>query len=204
MKKTIFSVGAALLCASMLFSCGKSDDKGNIVSEPTTDAPLQNGGGPNYRFVNMDSIFLKYNLSIDFTEQMLRLTNDYEAEQKKKINSLTSKGKSLEQQYDNIQNSRVQLPSEVEAFQKDYADFQNQSNRVQQELMQKEMQLQQTQAQNLQIIVDSVQNFLKIYAPSRGYEAIFMSSDAPYYHPSLDVTNEVVEGLNARYNKVTK
>lgn len=203
MKKSILCIGFGLMAlgVGIMPSCSKSDDADKAASSKVIP-PLPEGSKPNYRFVNFDSIHEKYNLSIDFTEQMTKLTNDYEAEQQRKLSSLTAKGKSLEKQYDNIQNSRVQLPSEVEAFQKDYADFQNMQQRVQQELMEKENQLQMTQAQNLQTLMDSVQTFLREYGPSKGYDAIFISVDAPYYHPSLDVTNEVIEGLNARYNKV--
>lgn len=203
MNNKILSFGVALMGLCLMASCGGKDKgapagtKDNALAAKGTTAVA---GRPNYRFVNMDSIFLKYNLSIDFTEQMLRHSNNYDAERKKKIATLTTRSKTLEKQYQNIENSRVQLPSEVEAFQKDLADFQNQSNRAQQELAEKEMQLEQMQAQNLQTVMDSVQNFLKYYGESRGYDAIFYQ--AGYYNPALDITNEVIEGLNARYNKV--
>lgn len=207
MKKIFLGIGVALMAPAMLVSCGNSDDSNAKKAEQpqAVVSPLPEGAIPTYRFINMDSLFLKYNLSIDFTEQMLRLSNDFETEYKKKMTHLTNKGKSLEQQYDNIQSQRVQLPSEVEAFQKDYENFQSQSGKVQQELYEKQMQLEQMQAKNMQTVMDSVQNFLREFAPSKGYTAIFYGSQvAGYYHPSLDVTNEVVEGLNARYNKVNK
>ena len=207
MKKILLGMGIALMAPVMVLSCGGNEDK-NVApgaEAPAPVAPLAEGQVPTYRFINMDSIFLKYNLSIDYTEQMLRLSNEFESEYKKKMTHLTNKGKSLEQQYDNIQAQRVQLPSEVEAFQKDYENFQNQSGQVQQEIYQKQMQLEQQQAQNLQTVLDSVQNFLREYAPAKGYTAVFYSKEtAAYHHPSLDITNEVVEGLNARYNKVKK
>lgn len=208
MKKTVIGMAAALGMMMLTGSCG-GNDKTDTPQAPAVTAapaaPLPEGAVPSYRFINMDTIFMKYNLSIDYNEQMLRLTNDYEAEYKRKMTTLSSKGKSLEQQYDNIQQQRVQLPSEVEAFQKDVQNFQSQTNKTQQELMDKQLQIEKQQAMNLQTVMDSLQNFLREYAPAKGYTAIFYSTQtAGYYHPSLDVTNEVVEGLNARYNKVNK
>lgn len=38
----------------------------------------------------------------------------------------------------------------------------------------------------------------------KGYDAILFKAATLYINPALDITNEVVEGLNARYNKVKK
>lgn len=214
MKKTFLSLGFALLALTMTVGCGGKSDKEQGEEEtasqavsPTAQtapavAPLPPGQGPNYRFVDIDVIFEKYNLSIDFTEQNLKLSNNFEAERKSKVNTLANKEKALQKKYDEIANNPIPLESEMNAFQMELANFQDEGNKAQQELMEKQMKLEQTQAQNLATIMDSVQNYLKIYGAAKGYDAIFFA--APYYNPALDVTSEVVEGLNARYNKVKK
>ena len=51
---------------------------------------------------------------------------------------------------------------------------------------------------------DSIEAFIKEYNKTRGYDAILFKAATLYINPALDITNEVVEGLNARYNKVKK
>lgn len=51
---------------------------------------------------------------------------------------------------------------------------------------------------------DSITKFIEEYNATRGYDAILYKNATLYINPALDITNEVVEGLNARYNKVKK
>ena len=51
---------------------------------------------------------------------------------------------------------------------------------------------------------DSIKAFIEDYNKSRGYDAILFKGATLYINPALDITDEVVEGLNARYNKVKK
>ena len=64
---------------------------------------------------------------------------------------------------------------------------------AQQELLQQQMQLN-----------DSIDSFIKDYNAKHGYDAILFKNAGVYFNPALDITNEVIEGLNARYNKVEK
>lgn len=205
MRKTIFGLGAFLLAAAMVSSCGDSNEKKTpSVSKNAAGVAARTGVVPNYRFINFDSICSKYNLAIDFTEQMMRLQNNYDSEIKRQSNSISSRERSLQQKYENLANSRVPLPSEQEAFQKEYEMYQNMQMQAQQSVSKLQLEIEKTAAENLNTIMDSLQNFLGDYAAAHGYDAVLFSSNAPYYNPSLDVTDEVVEGLNARYNKIKK
>ncbi len=51
---------------------------------------------------------------------------------------------------------------------------------------------------------DSIEAFIKDYNAKKGYDAILFKAATLYINPDLDITSEVVEGLNARYNKVKK
>ena len=42
------------------------------------------------------------------------------------------------------------------------------------------------------------------YNKIKGYDAILFKSAGAYFNPALDITDEVVKGLNDRYNKVQK
>ena len=46
---------------------------------------------------------------------------------------------------------------------------------------------------------DSIQNFIKEYNATRNYDAILYRASGLYFNPALDITGEIIEGLNARY-----
>ncbi len=59
-------------------------------------------------------------------------------------------------------------------------------------------------AQQQQQLTDSIESFIKDYNKTKGYDAILLKAAGVYFNPALDITDEVVKGLNARYNKVSE
>ncbi len=49
--------------------------------------------------------------------------------------------------------------------------------------------------------IDSVNNFLAEYNKTRHYDAILLFAPGEHFNPALDITNDIIEGLNARYKK---
>ena len=46
---------------------------------------------------------------------------------------------------------------------------------------------------------ESINNFIAEYVKTHSYDAILYHAAGVYFNPALDITDEVVEGLNARY-----
>lgn len=178
-------------------SGGAEEKKAGAPKAPA--ASKADGSLPNYRFIDTDTIMLKYNLSIDFNEQMIRLQNNLADEEKRQGDVIQSRANALQAKMNNAQTQ-----SEVDALKAEYESLQNLQNQAQQKLSQMGMDLENTLNANAKTVMDSLSNFLRDYASQRGYDAVFVKNCAPYYDPALDVTAEVVEGLNARYNKVKK
>ena len=80
------------------------------------------------------------------------------------------------------------------AAQKKQADAQNYLANLQRTT---EAEIAQQQVQ----LMDSIRNYVKIYNEDKHYDAILLKSAGLYFDESLDVTKEILEGLNARYNK---
>ncbi len=53
-------------------------------------------------------------------------------------------------------------------------------------------------------LTDSIEAFIKDYNRKKGYDAILYKAAGVYFNPALDITNEVIDGLNKRYNKVAE
>lgn len=190
------------MIGSVAVSCGEKQEESTKSNAKKEALAAAQGNLPNYRFVDMDSIMLKYNLCLDFNEQMLVLQNQLSDEEKRQTNSLNQKGESFQKRYQAASQQPQPSESEMNALQKEYENIQNLQTQAQQKLAKMGADLEETQMKNLQTVMDSVQNFLKDYAAKHGYDAVFFSNAAPYANPALDVTDEVVEGLNKRYNKV--
>ena len=214
MKKTILSIVMLTGALAVLSGCGGKEEKKAPAPVKTPSAkeamaamtPEQKAALPNYRFIDTDSIMLKYNLSIDFNEQMIRLQNNLADEEKNQRNAIQSKASAVQKKAEAVQaqGDPNTMRSQYEAIQKEYEAVQNMQTQAEQKLSQMGMDLEKTLAANAQTVMDSLNNFLRDYASERGYDAVFIKNSAPYYNPALDVTDEVVEGLNARYNKIKK
>ena len=74
-----------------------------------------------------------------------------------------------------------------------------------QEKLTNELQM-ENQKNSLQLR-DSINSFLKIYNKDKGYSLIISNTgfdNLLYADPAFNITDEIVEGLNARYNPEKK
>lgn len=198
MKKFTVAAGcAALLLAGAAASCSQTEEK---AAEPKAKAAKAEVKGdlPNYRYVDLDTILSQYNLAKDYNEEMLRMQNNMENEVKRHENSIQSfattmqnkmqnNGYLSEESYKQDQNKMASMQTNA---QKSVANLQN-------DFQNAAMRAQET-------VTDSIEAFIQEYNKKRGYDAIFFKASTLYINPALDITDEVVEGLNARYNKVKK
>ena len=210
MKKTILSVGMGLMALALLPSCGGGDnnasEKGGAKKETTSKnttpavppAPVNPESSSNFRFIDSEAL-KEYNLAKDFDEQMINMNRNIEEEEKKQRSALQTRANSLQTKMQSAQSQ-----AEVDKLKSEYESIQNQSAQAEQKLGQMAADMEKTLQSNAKTLQDSIKNFLRDYASQKGYDAIIVSDAAPYYNPSLDVTEEVIEGLNARYNKVKK
>lgn len=222
MKKTLLVIGLSIITMAGIISCGdKSDDKQSYSDKeksgkPAPPAPaspqtvvippMPKDSMPSYRFINFDSIMEHYLLARDFKEGAMRMQSEFESQYQNYMNQSANMQKKAEEMYSTRDEDKaLKLRSELEAFNKT-------APATEQSLMEKSAKLEKQMNDNLITIMDSVQNYLRIFAPANGYSAVFFGGQspqytinnfsAPYFHPDLDVTREVIEGLNARYNNV--
>ncbi|MDE7092022.1 MAG: OmpH family outer membrane protein, partial [Muribaculaceae bacterium] len=149
----------------------------------------------NIRYIDLDSITANYNLVKDYNEinikTMTRLDNAQrtkQAELQKRANEIQSK----------VQNngyiSEHTYNADLQKFQQQQRDAETYLGNLQQQAQQDA--LDQSKALN-----DSLNNYIEIYMKSHNYDAILLRAAGVYFNPELDITKEIVEGLNARYIK---
>ena len=152
----------------------------------------------NIRYIDEDSIMANYNLAKDFKEASKRAFSKVESARQSRATELQKFGTQIEEKArSNGYLSEASYNADVAKFQKMQQDAENYLANLQRNT---EMEMAQQQQQ----FQDSLQSFIKDYNAKKGYDAILFKSAGVYFNPALDVTNDVISGLNARYNKVSE
>ena len=195
MKKNLLTI-LSLICVLSLAACSDSKKDDKSASKKATAASTK-ANLPNYRYVDIDTVLAKYNLAIDYSEEMLRMQSNLENEAKRHENSIKSFANSMQNKYQNNQYTE-------QTYNADQQKMQQMQNNAASALDQLQRSSQQAAMAREKVVQDSIQNFIKDYNATRHYDAILYKAATLYIDPALDITDEVVEGLNARYNKVKK
>lgn len=187
---------AVLSAALVLVSCSNNS---NDSKQAEASQPVMSGDSfeptTNIRYYNLDSIMSQYNLCKDLNEIMMAKQNNIEAEQRAKTAELQSKQQSIESKArNNGYLTEQSYNADMQKFQSMYDQAQRYIANLQQEAA-IESANQQKQ------FIDSVNNFLVQYNSTRHYDAIIVKSVGDYFNPALDITDEIISGLNARYKK---
>ncbi len=201
MKKNLLKVSAFSLAITLflgLAACGSSAEKDAKPAAPATQAATESAALPNYRYVDLDTVLSKYNLAKDYNEEMLRMQTNMENEVKRHENSLQSLGTSIQNKMQN--NAYLS----EESYKADQEKFNNMQANAQRSVANLQNNFQNAALAAQKTVNDSIEAFIKEYNVKRGYDAIFFKAATLLINPQLDITDEVVEGLNAKYNKVKK
>ncbi len=183
----------ALFAAVVMMAATSCNDKPAEAPKAATGTALET---LKIRYIDEDSIMANYNLAKDINEAMLRRQNQYDAAQKQRANDISKFGNAMQQKYQNNQYLTEEAFNADQAkLQKMQADAENYLGNLQQSISNE---LNQSQIQ----LLDSIDNFLKDYAKKKGFDMVLRKSATLYIDEKYDVTEEVVEGLNKRYNKV--
>lgn len=187
-----------LACVAMQ-ACGDDKKEGEAaVAQDAVAAVIETQSGvlPNYRYVNYDTIMSRYNLAKDYQEEMMRMQQNMESEVKRHENSIQSLATTMQNK---LQNNGYLSEASLQADQDKLNNMQANAQRAVATL---QANFQNAALASDKAVNDSLKAFIQDYNTKKGYDAIFIKENVLYINPALDITSEVVEGLNARYNKV--
>ena len=197
--RMFFSISSmvAIALGFIMTSCGNHENKDEINNAKISSMIARvDSMLPNYRYVDLDSVLSNYNLAKDYNEEMLRMQSNMQSEVKRHENSLQSLATTMQNK---IQNNSYLSEASYQADQQQYADMQNKAQRAVATLQNN---FETTAMIAQKTVNDSIEAFIQEYNLKKGYDAIFFKAATLYINPALDITGEVIEGLNARYNKV--
>lgn len=188
MKKFLPAVfaGIALILAS---SCSSSEKKADN-SAPVAEA---HETSINIRYVVLDSIYKHYTLAQLTTSEAQTMAMQLQSYQNQLASQLQSQANSIQQKAQS--NGYLSQAS----YEEDMKRLNSNQNAFQNQYAQREAKASQEMAIKQQALLDSINNFIIVFNKDRKYDAILFKDAGLYFNPALDITNEVIEGLNARY-----
>lgn len=200
MKKSAFAVSALILAMSAM-SC--SDNSTNDSAKDADKAKNETAKATsdkfepttNIRYYNMDSVMNNYEMVKTFNEVNLRTMTELQNAEQSRGNEIQRMANSIQQKaQSNGYLSEASYNADVTALNQKQQQAQNYLGSLQAKAQQEAMRQQQ-------VFLDSLNNFLADYNRTHHYDAILIYSPGEIFNPALDITDEVLAGLNARYKK---
>jgi len=152
-------------------------------------------------YINTDSLLNNYNFSRDLNEKFLKKQEDSRTDFNFKAQKLEKEAMEFQRKLQN--NGFLSRQRAEEAQQKLIAKQQN----LQQLDRELSAQLMGEQNENSKRLFDSVTNYLKEYNSTHNYSLILSTTkggNVLLSQDGLDITKEVLDGLNARYTPEAK
>lgn len=163
----------------------KSNAKPGVGFAPTT----------NIRYIDADSIMRGYKLADTINGEINRIQNEMARMQQNAENRLQQLQQNIQQK---AQSNRYISENDPEYI-KDMKAAQAESQKLQQSMAVAEKRNNMLLATLQQALADSLNNFLVDYNTKYHYDAILYKASGAYFNPSLEITQEVLEGMNKRF-----
>lgn len=188
----------ALALVLMFTQCADNKSNGS-----TNNAPAAVSGPANMKiaYVEIDSLLTKYRFWNDLNEMMIKKEENIRTTLNEKAKDLDSEMREFQRKLENNGfASRERAEQENLRISQKQRDLQQLQEKLSNELQS------ENQKNSLQLR-DSINSFLKIYNKDKGYNLIISNTgfdNLLYADPAFNITNEIVEGLNARYVPASK
>lgn len=194
MKKISIILGIAALAA--LASCqNTTDNKESNAQESTVTA-----AAGSIVYFDLDRVIDQYDMA-----------NDKRSEVETKVAAIqkevTRRQKNLENAVNDFQNKYNKGLMTTATMQAQQQKLQEQDQAFQQFAQQKQAEIMEEQQVMMNIIADAIKTFVEEYNAEKGYAMILTNqASVPVIvaDPSLDVTNDIINGLNKEYVKSKK
>ena len=197
MKTTAFA--AAALALLVMVSCSNNETKtSEKQAETKTTAKVESTSfepTTNIRYYNMDSVMANYELVKTFNEANLRTMTELQNAQRSREGELNRLASSIQQK---VQNNGYLSEASYNA---DMAELNKKQQQAQNYLGSLQQRAQEEAVRQQEEFLDSLNNFLAEYNKTRHYDAILLFAPGELFNPALDITNDIIEGLNAKYKK---
>ena len=201
MKKIVKTI-PALFCGAILAaataSCGDNgESKATKVKETgLPKATATSTGAPKIAYVDVDSLMNQYEFCKEFAEILTKRSESYKK-------TISSREQQLQNAYIDFQQKAQQGSYTQEEGERAQQNLQRQAEELQKLQEDLTIKFDQEQQQYNDEMRDSIRNFLRDYNRDKGYSIILAKAgdNILYADPAMDITQDVINGLNKRYKK---
>ncbi|MDR1055306.1 MAG: OmpH family outer membrane protein [Prevotellaceae bacterium] len=190
--KAILAVAAIILFTLSFSSCG--DSQSNVSK---TDASIEGENKSietikDIAYVQIDSLIQSYDMYHD-------LKAEYEKKVKQMETEFTAKGRSFQKELEDYQEKGSKgliTRSQAEQMEQNLQRRQNELEQTRQNMGQ---QLAEQEAVMMRQITDAITKYINKYNETKNYLLILNNSIILYGHKSMDITTDIIKGLNEEY-----
>ncbi len=191
MKKNTILILAIILISTMV-ACNNSNSKQN----PDATAPMVTEGGLKVAYIDTDTLLAKYQYAIDLEQQL----KDYTEQQR---HYGQQQVEAFQKDYNNyLQNGSTMTLTQQQAKEAELKQRAEKMQTLEQELMAKVAEKQATETSK---VMNAIYAFVREYnAANQQFDIIYTKQATLYINPAMDITDEIVEGLNEEYKNLKK
>lgn len=181
--------------AAILIFAQCANNVKETASQNTAPATTESAQSLKIAYVDIDSLLNNYKFSVTLRNEMLRKGENMRMTLSEKAKVIQADMEDFQRKMENnVYATRQRAEEEQTRILKSQEDYARLEQRLVNELSAEE------QKNNL-ILRDSINNFLKDYNIANGYDLILsrMADNILLANEALDITKEVIDGLNDRY-----
>lgn len=193
-----FSTPFILLCIAIttsFTSCDKKEAPNGTAIKTSNQVANSETSGNTLAYVEVDSLLTQYEFCIKEKAALEAKSKQYEAQINAKMSQFQKASVDFQQK---VQSGAFTSQAQGEAAQQRLIRLQQEGAKLQQDVQQRMLKAQEKFNKTLR---DSVQSFLKDYNREKHYDMIIskQGDNVLYANDKLDITKEVVDGLNKRF-----
>jgi outer membrane protein len=198
MKQRKRSINVAVLVGLSLFfvACNKGESKSSSV-----DGANEGNGSNSVVFINTDSLLLKYEYAKVLNDVIMHKEETSRTDFNQKYRVFQQDAMEFQRKVQNngfLSLERAQ--SEEQRLAKAERDLQELNSKLSNELLREQERINRE-------LRDTLQNFLKSYSAKHNFKMVLsntLGDNVLFNTPDVDITNDVVDHLNKRYQIASK
>ena len=192
------SVSSIILSAAAVLSFSQCKQQSTETVQAPQPQSTEQIVGLKIAYINVDSLLANYQYYQDLAEEITRKEENYRLALTEEANKWQKDVEAHQKKIANSVYSSVErAQSEENRLAKRQQALQEKSDKYTQELLAE-------RDANSQKISETVDNFVKEYNKTHGYNMIISKSSLLYADEALNITAEILEGLNAAYSQSEK
>lgn len=201
MKKVthVLNVFGALLTILAFTQCtGKTENTASETAAVSREGDASSNTGLKIAYINLDTLLLNYHFWNDVTESMLKKEENARATLNRNMKDLEKESQEFKRKIENnafVSQDRAQ--QEYNRISRKEQDLESLQSRLSTELANES-------AKNELILRDSIKSYIREYNKVKGYNMILTNTgglnSVLYADPLFNITQEIIDGMNTRYN----